>query len=160
MVRSHLIRRLPLALLAVVAVACSSPDKEQTMPETKPGQQTDKPAADPQTDKPAAKSAAPAVCTDLACLKANEGIQVQVRGRYLFPKQKKFAQTKVKLTDNTEVVIRATREGVFAQDNDGATVIVTGTIFTGQIPDRYKIFGRTADPHLLDVTGAETAPAK
>ena len=94
-------------------------------------------------------------CDDLVSLKAHDGAEVDVIGRYVFPKEKAFARTRLRLKDDTLVTVAVPREGAFGEENDGKLLAVTGKIFTGEIPPSYKIFGRTPDPYLLDVAGAE-----
>lgn len=93
----------------------------------------------------------PRVCTAQACLEANEGQRIVLEGTYLYPQQQAFANNKVRLTDGVEVIIGAPREGVFTPPNHESRMRVTGRIFTGQIPESYRIFGRPPNPHLLDV---------
>jgi hypothetical protein len=39
--------------------------------------------------------------------------------------------------------------------NHGARMAVRGVVYVGEIPARYRIIGRTSDPHLVELTAVE-----
>lgn len=94
-------------------------------------------------------------CTTLSCLEDSVGAVVTLRGRYEYPQQIKFAQTVLRLDDGTRVILRAKREGAFAADNDGRVMRITGVVYTDQIPEHYRIIGRTPDPHMVEISDVE-----
>ena len=104
------------------------------------------------------KPASPATCTTRECLEKNEGQVIDVEGVYVFPKELAFAVNKLELKDGTTIVLSPPKNELrdhFANENDGLKMIIRGRIFTGMIPQKYKIIGRTAEPHLLELEKIE-----
>jgi hypothetical protein len=99
------------------------------------------------TPMPAAPS-----CSDLACMQAHDGQDIDIAGTLTAPKRKVMDHYRIVLADGTTVIIGAgPARGQFTPESDGKRVVVRGRIFTGEIPESYSIVGRTAEPHLLDV---------
>lgn len=105
------------------------------------------------------RPATPVTCTTRQCLEQNEGQVIDVEGVYVFPQQQAFAVNKLVLKDGTRIVLSPPKNKLcdhFAIENDGITMLIRGRIFTGPIPENYRIIGRTAEPHLLDLEKIET----
>jgi hypothetical protein len=103
--------------------------------------------------------ARPAPCTTRECLEKNEGHVIDVAGTYVFPKERAFAVNKLALKDGTTIVLSPPEGELrdhFARDHDGLTMIIRGRIFTGMIPEKYDIIGRTTEPYLLELEKIET----
>lgn len=144
-----------LALVLGLLAGCSSGAKEKPMDKSiPPTDGVDNRRTDPAPDVPEARS--------LADLQGLEGQAVRLRGTFRFPTEKAFARNKLELDDGTIVILSrpadAAVAAVLVEANQGARVTVGGVIYTGQIPDRYKIIGRTPDPYLVDVASAELTP--
>ncbi len=102
----------------------------------------------------------PPSCGTRRCLEGHEGEMVDITGRYIYPKEPAFAVNKLELKDGTTIVVSVPQNelaDMFIEENDGAELTIRGRIFTGMIPDKYRIKGRTAEPHLLDVERVERA---
>jgi hypothetical protein len=97
--------------------------------------------------------------TTIADLRRDEGKPVEVTGAFRFPTEKAFARNELELADGTKVVITPpyddATKAVLVEANQGARLRVRGTVYIEVIPDKYEIIGRTADPYMVDVTGAE-----
>jgi hypothetical protein len=103
---------------------------------------------------PSNTSPDPVVCTSLPCLQQHEGQLIDIQGRYEFPKQQAFAVNRLRLEDGTTIVLPPAPEGgggPFASPNDGKPMRLRGRIFTGPIPAKYHIIGRTPEPYLVDL---------
>lgn len=101
----------------------------------------------------------PASCAARECLEENEGRLVDVEGVYVFPTSRALAANRLALRDGTTVVLVPPKNELrrrFVQENDGVAMVIRGRIFTGLIPERYRIIGRTAEPYLLDLEKIET----
>jgi hypothetical protein len=95
-----------------------------------------------------------AACTTRQCLERHEGELIEVEGTYVFPRQKAFAVSRLALKDGTTIVLSPPKNelrDLFASENDGVTMLLRGRIFTGPIPERYRIIGRTPEPYLLEI---------
>ena len=91
------------------------------------------------------------LCTTRQCLEQHEGQVIDIEGTYVFPREKAFAVSRLAFEDGTKIVIGPPAGGLFTSENDGAVLRVRGRIFTGPIPEKYGIIGRTPEPRLLDV---------
>lgn len=99
-----------------------------------------------------------APCTTLQCLQQHEGQIVDLEGLYVFPKQLAFAVSKLELADGTTIVLSPPKNDLrdhLVAENDGVAMRIRGRIFTGQIPEKYRIIGRTTEPYLLDLAAIE-----
>ncbi len=105
------------------------------------------------------KADTPVVCTTRQCLEQYEGQVIDVEGIFVFPKQQAFAVNKLVLKDGTTIVLSPTEKNdlrdYFTSENDGMLMLIRGRIFTELIPEKYRIIGRTAEPHLLDLEKIE-----
>lgn len=93
-------------------------------------------------------------CRTLSCLERHEGEMIDVEGSYVFPKQVAFAVNRLSLQDGTLITLSPPANELrehFKSENDGVRMLIRGRVFTGPIPDEYKIIGRTPDPYLLDL---------
>src|SRR5262245_9314128 len=101
-------------------------------------------------------------CATRTCLGENEGQVIEIEGTYFFPKQPAFAVSRLALADGTTVVLSPPPEGErrrhFTAASDGKRMRIRGRIFTGVIPDRYKIIGRTSEPYLVELEAITPAP--
>jgi hypothetical protein len=102
--------------------------------------------------------AAHTACTTRPCLEQHEGELIDVEGTYVFPKQKAFAVNRLALKDGTTIILSPPENELrdhFASENDNTRLLIRGRIFTGPIPDKYRIIGRTPEPYLLDIEKIE-----
>jgi hypothetical protein len=114
---------------------------------------------DPSRPSPSPTDAKP--CTTRPCLAENEGQVIDVEGKYVFPSEPAFAVNRLALTDGTTIVLNTSNEELrrhFVAASDGKPMRIRGRIFTGAIPDRYKIIGRTPEPHLVDLEAVTPSP--
>jgi len=95
------------------------------------------------------------LCTTRLCLEQHEGQVIDIEGTYVFPREKAFAVSRLAFADGTTIVIGPPAGGLFTSENDGAILRVRGRIFTGPIPEKYGIIGRTPEPRLLDMEKIE-----
>jgi hypothetical protein len=141
------------AWLVLCLAACSPTGTKDSPMSTPPS----KPADPPPTAAPDA--AAIPIARTREDLVKHEGTPVQVVGTFRFPTEKAFAQNKLILDDGTIVVLPRPSSGVGAAElieaNNGARMAVRGVVYVGEIPARYKIIGRTSDPHLVELTAVE-----
>lgn len=98
-------------------------------------------------------------CTDLSGLTAHDGQVVLVGGTFVFPKEKAFARNKLSLSDGTVLILaqpadRSVRARLTSA-NDGKRMSIRGRVFTGAIPQEYRIIGRTPDPYLVDIVDVD-----
>jgi hypothetical protein len=150
------VTRWSFVVVMVIAshVSCSPPSTEnQDKPRMNDPDVPDRTAATDDAD-------AIPVCTTLACLVEHEGTIVQIVGTYQYPKQKAFAVNRLALDDKTPVIVGGPREDPFVEANDGVLMAITGRIFTKDIPEKYRIIGRTPEPHLLDVSHVQKKTLK
>ena len=148
---------MPRTLALVLLLAgCSTGAKDRPV-ENKPA-----PPAAGLDNRPAAPDPGPPVVRSRADMEGLEGQPVRLRGTFRFPTEKAFARNKLELEDGTIVILsRPADEAVAAvlvEANQGARMTVSGVIYAGMIPERYKIISRTPDPYLVDVDGAALTP--
>jgi hypothetical protein len=98
--------------------------------------------------------AAMTTCTDLACIRANEGKVIDLEGTFAFPpdaKRKGTAQYKLALADGTVVVLK--RDARLTPALDGKSLVVRGKVYASpqRIPDEYGIIQSTANPYLVEL---------
>jgi hypothetical protein len=96
-----------------------------------------------------------AVCATLACLRAHEGECIVIEGTIAPSNEVPLLLRRIRLEDGTAVFVgafKALSEEVLTA-NQNKRIRVAGRIFTGEIPRRYGIVARSADPYLLDITG-------
>jgi hypothetical protein len=144
----------PAALaLGLGLIACSPAGTKDSPMSTPP------PKSAPASPTTASTAPAVPVARTRGDLLAHEGTPVQVEGTFRFPTEKAFAQNKLILDDGTLVVLPRPSTGVGAAElveaNAGARMAVRGVVYVGEIPAKYKIIGRTADPHLVELAAVE-----
>jgi hypothetical protein len=97
-------------------------------------------------------------CSERACLEANEGDVIDIAGTFVFPpdrKRKGQHRYTLSLVDGTKVILPNPKDDAtraqLSRANDGKRVTVRGRIYTRNIPDRYGIIARTADPYVVEL---------
>lgn len=142
------------AWLTLGLVACSPTATKDSPMSTPPS----KPATPPLTARATPDDALP-IARMRDDLVKYEGARVQVVGTFRFPTEKAFAQNKLILDDGTVVVLPRPSSGVGAAElveaNTGLRMAVRGVVYVGEIPAKYKIIGRTSDPHLVELAAVE-----
>ena len=102
---------------------------------------------------PPAMPQATAACTDLACLKANEGKVIDVDGTFVFPPdptRKGLQLYRLTLADGTSLVLHQ-KHARLTRDIDGKHITARGVYYGHPIPERYGIFQAVADPYLVEI---------
>jgi hypothetical protein len=95
-------------------------------------------------------------CTTLSCLQHHEAEVVRAEGVFRTPKQRAFGVNELVLEDGTRIKLPPEREQAsLSAANDGKRMQVRGRIFTGMIPEKYGIIGRSPDPYLVEVDRVE-----
>jgi hypothetical protein len=144
-------------LLFCLAFVVACPASQKDAPEGARPTQAQEPAKE-ESPMDSSRSAHPA-CTDLACLSQHEGELVQAEGTFVFPKEQAFARNKLSLSDGTTIILPQAKDDAvrarFTADNDGKKMKIVGRIYTKEIPEKYRIIGRTPDPYLVDIESAE-----
>lgn len=142
-----------VVILAVCAVlGCrdrSTPKSTTPGPTTAEMSQKTMPAQDP-------------TCDNMKSLIEHEGKRVFFEGRFSYPKTAAFATNKLILSDGTSLMLPPSQgelEALFSAKQDGAMMRMSGIAYYRNIPERYKVIGRTTDPYLFEVERVEINPA-
>ena len=102
---------------------------------------------------PAAMPQSTAVCSDLACLQANEGKVIDVDGTFVFPPEaapKGQHFYRLTLGDGTNVVLHQ-HHAKLTREIDGKHITARGIYYKHPIPERYRIIQAVADPYLVEI---------
>lgn len=94
------------------------------------------------------------ICNTYNCLEKHDGEIIWVEGRYRHPPPKSIEPKRIKLDEDTLVVLSKLDDEAankLNNTNDGEIMQVKGRIFTGKIPDEYGVIARTPEPYLIDI---------
>ena len=105
-----------------------------------------------QGEMPSEIKASP-ICSNRDCIKDHDGKRLIIQGVFSPKKRKEqLSQDKIVLGDTSVVVLVLSGEQrKKLEARAGQAVEIEGIVYCANIPEKYRIIGRTGDPYMVEV---------